>query len=106
MVLLGPAEKDELQAILLAQLTAYWNSHGSRGILGPGVFIALGAKGPALVAAADPQALACVEVRTLFTALCHLKDEGPGAFTHESLASLAAEAASALATQVNRLSPD
>jgi hypothetical protein len=106
MVLLGPAEKKELEAILLAQLTAYWNSHGAQGILAPGVFVALDAKGPSIVAQPPKGALGCVEVRTLFTALCHLNDEGPAAFTRENLTPLAEEAATALAAQVNRLSPD
>lgn len=106
MVLLGTPEKKELEAILLAQLTAYWNSHGSQGILAPGVYVALDAKGPSVVTTPARGGLACVEVRTLFTALCHLKDEGPGAFTRDNLAPLAQEAATALAAQVNRLSPD
>lgn len=106
MVLLGTPERKELEAILLAQLTAYWNSHGSQGTLAPGVYVALDAKGPSIVSRAATGGLACVEIRTLFTAVCHLKDEGPGAFTRENLAPLAEEAATALAAQVNRLARD
>ena len=47
-----------------------------------------------------------MEIRTLFTALCHLSADGPGSMPRDSLDSLATEATSALAAQVNRLVPD
>jgi len=52
---------------------------------------------------ADP--LATVSIRTLFTALCYLTAGSP-AMPRDSLDSLATEATSALAAQINRLAPD
>lgn len=106
MPLLGPKEKGELEAMILGKLTAYWNAHGSGGLLAPGVCLALDTKGPSIMAAGADDALASVEVRTLFTALCHLSADGPGSLPRDSLASLATEATSILAAQVNRLVPD
>lgn len=106
MPLLGPREKGELEEMILDRLVAYWNAHGSGGLLTPGVSIALDASGPAIVPAPRPEALATVEVRTLFTALCHLSADGPGSMPLDSLEPLATEATSALAAQVNRLLPE
>ena len=106
MPLLGPREKGELETLVLRQLVGCWGVHGSGGLLAPGVTIALDTKGPWIAAGGDIGALAAVEVRTLFTALCHLSADGPGSMPRDSLDSLATEATSALAAQVNRLVPD
>lgn len=106
MPLLGPREKGELEEMILDRLVSYWNANGSGGLLSPGVSIALDAGGPAIVPAPRPEALGTVEVRTLFTALCHLSADGPGSMPLDSLEPLATEATSALAAQVNRLSPE
>ena len=106
MPLLGPREKSELEALVHGLLVARWDSQGSGALLAPGVSIALDAGGPSLVEGAPGSALASVEVRTLFTALCHLSSDGPGSMPRDSLGPLATEATSALAAQVNRYSPD
>lgn len=108
MSLLGPEEKHELEDLILARLTAYWNSHGSAGLLAPGVCVVVDAKGASVVAAppAEAHVLAAVEVCKLFTALCHITADGPGMMPRDALASLATEATTALAAQVNRIAPD
>ncbi|MBL0142415.1 MAG: hypothetical protein IPP91_10060 [Betaproteobacteria bacterium] len=103
MPLLGPREKSELERLILERLTEYWNAHGSVDLLAPGVSLALDTKGPTIDVAGTGDALASVEIRTLFTALCHLSSDGPGSLPRDSLGSLATEATSALAAQVNRL---
>jgi len=106
MPLLGPKEKGEIERLVLDALVAYWEAHGSNGLLAPGVSIVLDAGGPSIVAAAPADALARVEIRTLFTALCHRSADGPGSMPRDSLDSLATEATSSLAAQVNRIVPD
>ncbi len=106
MPLLGPREKGELETMIHDRLVAHWNAHGSSGLLAPGTSIVLDGRGAAIVDAAPADALAAVEIRTLFTALCHLSADGPGSMPRDSLASLATEATSSLAAQVNRLVPD
>jgi len=106
MPLLGPREKSELEAMIRERLAAHWSAHGSDGLLAPGTWIALDASGPSIVSSPAGNALATVEIRTLFTALCHLSAGGPGSMPKESLDSLATEATGSLAAQVNRLVPD
>jgi hypothetical protein len=106
MPLLGPNEKGELEKMILRELAAYWDAHGSDGLLEPGRGIAVDTSGPVIMQGPSPHVLAFVEVRTLFTALCHLSADGPGSMPRDSLDSLATEATSALAAQINRLVPD
>jgi hypothetical protein len=106
MPLLGPKEKGELEGLIHARLTEYWNAHGSGGLLAPGVSLVLDGHGCSIATAGTGDALAFVEIRTLFTALCHLSADGPGSMPLDSLDSLATEATSALAAQVNRIVPD
>jgi hypothetical protein len=106
MPLLGPKEKGELESMILDRLVAHWNKHGSSGLLAPGTSIVLDTDGPSIAGSPPADALAAVEVRTLFTALCHLSADGPGSMPRDSLDSLATEATSSLAAQVNRLAPD
>ncbi len=106
MPLLGPKEKGELETLVYNQLVDYWNAHGSGVLLAPGMSIVLDTGGPSISGAVPAHALASVEIRTLFTALCHLSADGPGSMPRDSLDSLATEATSALAAQVNRLAPD
>lgn len=106
MPLLGPREKSELETMIHDRLVAHWSAHGSDGLLAPGTWIMLDASGPSIVHAPAGDALATVEIRALFTALCHLSAGGPGSMPKDSLESLATEATSSLAAQVNRLVPD
>ena len=106
MPLLGPKEKSELEKMVYERLVAHWNAHGSNGLLSPGTSIMLDTSGALIVTSVPPDALAAVEIRTLFTALCHLSADGPGSMPRDSLDSLATEATSALAAQVNRIVPD
>ncbi|HEX4944332.1 MAG TPA: hypothetical protein VFV55_08255 [Usitatibacteraceae bacterium] len=92
--------------MILDSLTAHWNAHGSGGLLAPGTRVALDTKGPSIVTADARGFLASVEIRTLFTALCHLSADGPGSMPRDSLTALATEAANSLAAQVNRLVRD
>ena len=105
MPLLGTREKGELEGLILDQLRRYWDAHGSGELLAPGMSVVLDASGPSITAGVG-EALASVEIRTLFTALCHLSADGPGSLPRDSLDPLATEATSALAAQVNRLVPD
>jgi hypothetical protein len=106
MPLLGPREKDELEGMILERLSEYWNAHGPERLLAPGMTLALDATGPSIVGDGAGSALASVEIRTLFTALCHLSTDPAYSLPHDSLALLASEAAGSLAAQVNRLVPD
>ena len=108
MPLLGPNEKGELEQLVLEKLVAYWDAHGSAGLLEAGVSIVVDASGARIAAspATGDAVLASVEVRSLFTALCYLSADGPGIIPRDVLASLADEAATAVATQVNRIAPE
>lgn len=106
MPLLGPHEKAELEQLVYRQLVEYWNANGSAGLLAPGMSVVLDTSGPLITGVGAEHALAAVEIRTLFTALCHLSADGPGSMPRDSLDSLATEATSSLAAQVNRLVPD
>ena len=102
MPLLGSAEKSELEELILARLTDHYEEHGSSALLAEGLRVVVNIDGVSLDdgQAADP--LACVEVRTLFTALCYLTG-GTQALPRDSLSALATEATSAVAQQINRL---
>jgi hypothetical protein len=108
MPLLGPNEKSELEPLVLEKLVAYWSAHGPAGLLEPGVSVVVDASGPSVAAgpASGASVLASVEVATLFTALCYLSADGMGIVPRDALASLATEATSAIAAQVNRIAPD
>lgn len=106
--LLGPQEKSELEALILERLGAYYDANGPASLLRPGTGIVVNANGVSVAAAISrvPEALASVEARTLFTAVCHLASEGAMPIPREMLATLAAEAATAATTQINRIAPD
>jgi hypothetical protein len=104
--LLGPKEKGELEALILAQLEGHYAAHGATSLLEPGLLIAVSASGPEIVPRARDGGgyLAHVEIRHLFTALCYLAgDSGPMAMPRDALPSLATEATSATAAQINKL---
>lgn len=105
MPLLGRKEKGELEEMILERLVAHWNANGADALVAEGVCVVLDARGPR-IDVAHGEELASVEIRTLFTALCCLSADGPGALPRDSLDSLASEATSALAAKVNRIVPD
>ncbi|APV49401.1 hypothetical protein BWI17_06725 [Betaproteobacteria bacterium GR16-43] len=102
MALLGPQEKAELGEMILARLDAHFTEHGPAALLQPGVFVVVSSRGVEVTTGAiDPRNLACVEVRTLFTALCYITDDG--GLPPEGLEPLANEATTAAAAQINRI---
>ena len=102
--LLGPEEKAELEGLMLECLRAHYRAHGSTGLLAPGMSLVVRAGGVALEREVAAQCLAQVEIRRLFTAVCYLaSDTGEIALPEDALASLATEATSATAAQINRI---
>ena len=102
MAILGPQEKAELGEMILARLDAHFTAHGSAALLQPGVFIVVSSRGVEVTSGAiDPRCLASVELRTLFTALCYITDEG--GLPPEGLEPLANEATTAASAQINRI---
>lgn len=100
--LLGNAEKAELEKLILARLTEHYERHGAGSLLAEGLRVIVMADGVAIDGGETADPLAAVEVRTLFTALCYMTG-GTSTLPPESLASLASEATSVTATQINRI---
>jgi hypothetical protein len=100
--LLGNAEKAELESLILAKLTEHYDKNGSSALLGEGLRLVVNGSGVSLDSGETPHPLAAVEIRTLFTALCYLTG-GTNALPRDALGSLATEATSAAAAQVNRI---
>jgi hypothetical protein len=100
--LLGNAEKGELERLILARLTEHYGQHGASALLLEGVRIVVNVDGVAIDGGQTPDPLAAVEVRSLFTALCYVTG-GTLALPPDSLESLATEATSAAAQQINRI---
>lgn len=105
MPLLGKAEKVQLEELVLARLTAHYDLHGPAALLADGVRLVVTSAGAAIDHGETADPLAAVPLRGLFTALCYLAADA-SAMPREALASLAIEATTAAATQVNRFSPD
>ena len=102
MPLLGKAEKSQLEQLILQKLTDHYEKHGSGALLDEGLRVVVDAQGVQIDRgeAADP--LAAVPLRSLFTALCYLT-AGTPAVPRDALPSLATEATSAAAAQINRI---
>jgi len=103
--LLGKAEKAQLEKLILEKLQAHFDAHGSSALLADGMRVVVNTTGAALDQGDSADPLAAVPVRTLFTALCYLTAGSP-AMPRDSLESLATEATSAAAAQINKLAPD
>ncbi|MDX2218107.1 MAG: hypothetical protein SF172_03715 [Burkholderiales bacterium] len=102
--LLGPQEKAELEGLMLECLRAHYHANGGTGLLTPGVSLVVRSSGVAIEPKAADNCLAQVEVRQLFTAVCYLASEvGEVALPEDALSSLATEATSATAAQINKL---
>lgn len=104
-LLLGKAEKGQLEELILGKLQAHYDAHGPGALLAEGLRVVVNSRGAALDQGESADPLAAVPVRTLFTALCYLT-AGTPAMPRESLEALATEATSACATQINRLVAD
>ena len=102
--LLGKAEKDELEGLILEKLTEHYDRHGSDALLQSGVRVVVDSQGVAIDNGERADPLAAVPVHTLFTAMCYLSGGTP-AVPREALATLANEATSAAAAQINRIAP-
>lgn len=102
MPLLGNAEKAELEMLILAKLTEHYEQHGSSSLLVEGLRVVVNGAGVGIDKGETAHPLAAVEIRTLFTALCYLTG-GTMALPQDALGSLATEATSAAAAQVNRI---
>ena len=102
MPLLGNAEKGELERLILAQLKDYHGERGPGALLAEGVRVVVTVEGVSIDEGQARDPLAAVEVRSLFTALCYL-DSPTLAIPRDALASLATEATSAAAAQINRI---
>ena len=104
MPLLGHAEKAELEKLILERLEALYRQQGAAAILHPRLRVVVHGKGVELDHGDTRDPLAAVEVRTLFTALCYAEG-GDAAMPEAALATLATEAMTAAAVQVNRIVP-
>ena len=102
MPLLGKAEKGQLEELILNKLVEHYEAHGSGALLEEGVRVIVDSKGVAIDTGDFPDPLAAVPVRSLFTALCYLT-AGTPAMPRDALPSLATEATSAAAAQINRI---
>lgn len=102
MPLLGKAEKAQLETLILAKLTNHHTQHGATALLAEGLRVIVEGSGVALDHGETADPLAAVPVRTLFTALCYLDSPVPG-IPGDALGSLATEATSAAAAQINRI---
>ena len=99
--MLGKPEKRELEALILERLVEHYDTQGSGALLGDGIRLVVNAGGVRIDTGETMDALAAVNVRELFTALCYVT-AGTPALPRDALEPLATEATSALATQINR----
>ena len=102
MPLLGKAEKSQLEQLILQKLTDHYEKHGSGALLDEGLRVVVDAKGVEIDRGEVADPLAAVPLRSLFTALCYLT-AGTPAVPRDALPSLATEATSAAAAQINRI---
>ena len=105
MPLLGKAEKGQLEQLILARLQAHYDAHGASSLLVENMRVVVNTQGAVIDTGEQADPLAAVPIRSLFTALCYLTAGSPS-MPRESLQSLATEATSAAAAQINRLAPD
>ena len=102
MPLLGNAEKGELEGLILERFNEHYDRHGSSALLVEGLRVVVNVEGVALDSGETADPLAAVEVRSLFTALCYVTG-GTLALPRDALETLATEATSAAAQQINRI---
>jgi hypothetical protein len=100
--LLGKPEKSELEALILERLVEHYDNHGSGALLAEGMRVVVNADGVRIDTGETTDPLATVKLRDLFTVLCYVTAGAP-ALPRDALESLATEATSRLATQINKL---
>jgi hypothetical protein len=100
--LLGNAEKAELEQLILAKLIEHYDRNGASALLAEGLRVVVNGSGVSIDSGETVRPLAAVEIRSLFTALCYVTG-GTLALPRDALGSLATEATSAAAAQVNRI---
>ena len=91
--------------LIREKLTEHYEHHGAAALLAEGVRVVVQGDGVSIDSGESPDPLAAVPLRTLFTALCYLTAE-TSALPRDALPSLATEATSAVAAQINRIVPD
>ena len=102
MPLLGKAEKGQLEELILRALSEHYDAHGPNALLEEGVRVVVDPSGIRVDTGESADPLAAIPVRSLFTALCYLT-AGTPAVPKDALPSLATEATSAAAAQINRI---
>jgi hypothetical protein len=102
--LLGKAEKGQLEELILQKLRDHYDSNGPAAILVDSMRVVVHGGGVEIDHGENPDPLAAVPVKTLFTALCYLSAGSP-AMPREALESLATEATSVAAAHINRIAP-
>ena len=100
--LLGKAEKAQLEALILEKLAEHYDRNGAASLLAENVRIVVHGRGVDLDHGEHDDPLAAIPVKALFTALCYL-DSSSAVMPRDALGSLAAEATTAAATQINRI---
>ena len=88
--------------LILERFVQHYDQHGSDALLGDGMRVVVNGDGVRLDGGETPNPLAQVRIRELFTALCYVTG-GTLALPRDALETLATEATSALAAQINRL---
>ena len=102
MPLLGKAEKEQLEGLILGALETHYDAHGSQALLDENVRVVVDPGGILIDHGETPDPLAAIPLRTLFTILCYLS-AGTPAVPRDALEALATEATSAAAAQINRI---
>jgi hypothetical protein len=102
--LLGQAEKAELEKLIRERLEALHRRDGGTALLDPQLRIVVTGNGVQLDHGEMRDPLSAVEVKSLFTALCYT-DSGGDSMPIEAVKSLAGEALTTLAAEINRYSP-
>jgi adenosylmethionine---8-amino-7-oxononanoate aminotransferase len=105
-VQLTRAEMRELERVLSAEITRYFDHHGAASLLDPGLCVLI--DGSELAIQPRPTDLsgflACVDLRSLFTAKCALAvGLEQTTLTRDALPDLAAEATAAIASQIKHV---
>ena len=103
--LLGKAEKSQLEQLIIAALNKHYDSKGAHALLNERARVVVDPTGVTVDEGEIQDPLAAVPLRTLFTTLCYVSAGAP-TVPRDALESLATEATSAAAAQINRIAAD